>query len=478
MVRIPKAIRIFLFALGGLAGVLLLAALAVLLFVDVDAYKPRVEAAASKAFGMDVTVEGRLRIGYIPRLHVTLENVRIRNRGTEIAFMEEAELAIKLLPLLEQELRYSSITLNRARISIERGRDGRYNYEKSPEVIAASHPLDLPLVSFAELIVAYRDKQSGSAFESKDCNGELTNMRHPGGVPFLTRASLSGQFACSDVHGKETKVSDLKFSVEATDGVFDFKPVTMRVFGGQGSGSLRMDRSAAVPLLHVSYSLSKFRIEEFFKRLPPGKSVSGVMNVSTALSMRGRTRVELRQSAKGEISLSGTNLTLAGVDLDKQLSKYESSQNFNLFDMTAFLFAGPIGLAVTKGIEFSSLAQQTGGSTQIRTVVSKWKVEKGVAYAKDVAMATSENRLALQGGLDFVDDEYDEVFVVLIDSNGCAKVRQRIRGPFSKPVVEKPSVLESLAGPVLNLLRKAGKLLPSTGERCEVFYSGSVAPPK
>ena len=303
-------------------------------------------------------------------------------------------------------------------------------------------------------------------------------MRHPGGAPFLTRLSLSGHLACSEVREKDTKASDLKFSVEATEGVFDFKPLTMRVFGGQGSGSLRMDRSAAVPVIHTRYSISKFRIEEFLQRLPSGKSVSGVMDFSTNLSMRGRTRVELRQSAKGEMSLSGNNLSLAGVNLDEQLKKYEASQNFNLFDMTAFLFAGPIGLAVTKGAEFSSLVQQSEGSTQIRTVVSKWKVEKGVAYAKDVALATSENRIAMQGGLDFVADEYDEVFVGLVDSDGCAKVRQRIRGPFSSPVVEKPNVLVALAGPALNLLSKARDLLPSSGSKCEVFYNGSVAPPK
>ncbi len=478
MARLPKALKISLFALGGLVGVLLLAALAVMLFVDLDAYKPRVEAAASNALGMNVSIEGGLRIGFIPGLHVTLENVRIRNRGTEIAFVEEAELAIQLLALLQQELRYGDITLNRARISIERGLDGRHNYEKSPEAKKTFHALHLQKISFPELIVAYTDKKSGASIEAKNCNGELSNMRHPGGAPFLMRLSLTGQFACNEVREKERLATDLKFSVEATEGVFDFKPVTMRIYGGQGSGNLRMDRSVAVPVLHVSYSLSKFRIEDFFKRLPPGKSVSGLMDFTTSLSMRGRTRAELRQSANGEMSLSGNNLTLSGMNLDEQLSKYEASQNFNLFDMTAFLFAGPIGLAVTKGFEFSSLAQQAEGGTQIRTVVSKWKVEKGVAQAKDVALATSENRLALQGGLDFVNDEYAEVFVVLLDSNGCAKVRQRIRGPFSKPVVEKPSVLASLAGPALNLLSKARDLLPGSGGKCEVYYNGSVAPPK
>lgn len=473
----PKALKVGLLALGALAGIVVLGALAVLAFVDIDDFKPRVESAASSALGMDVTVEGAMRLGFLPGLHVALGNVRVRNGGSQLAFVETAELAIDLLPLLQRELRYDSIVLKRARISIERGRDGRYNYQKPAGFMAAFRPLDLKRVSFPGLVLAYADKASGNAFESGNCEGELTGMRHPGGAPFLTGLSLAGQLACDELRGKQTSVSDIKLSLEATHGVFDFKPVTMRVAGGQGSGSLRLDRSAAVPALQLEYSLARFRIQEFFKGMPPEKSVSGLMDFSTTLSMRGRTRVELRQSANGKMSLSGTNLTLAGMDLDQTFSKYRVSQNFNLFDMTAFLLAGPLGLVITKGYDFSSLAQQAGGSTQIRTVVSRWQVEKGVAHARDVALATGENRLALQGGLDFVNDEFDEVFVALVDSKGCARMRQRVRGPFGKPVVEKPSILTSLSGPVVNLIEKARDLLPGK-DPCEAFYSGSVAPPK
>lgn len=477
MARISNALKISLFALGGLVGALVLAALAVMLLADSDAFKSHAEAAAFAALGMNVTVEGRLRIGVIPGLQATLENVRIRNRGTEIAFVKQAVLAINPLSLFRQKLRYDSVALNGARISIERDRDGRYNYEKLPEAEKMFHALDVREVTFADLIVAYADKESGIGFVSGGCSGELTNMRHPGGATFLSRVSLSGKFACSEVRGKDTTVSDLTFSVKAIEGDFNFEPVTMSVFGGHGSGSMRVDRSVAEPIVQVSYSLSKFRIEEFFKGRPLGKSVNGLMDFSTTLSMRGQTRVALRQSANGEMSLSGMNLTLGGVDIDKELLKYESSQNFNLIDVSAFLFAGPIGLAATKGYEFAGLGQQSGGSTRIRTVVSEWKVEKGVAYAKDVVMATRKNRLALHGGLDFVDDKYDEVIVALIDSSGCAKVRQKIRGPFSKPVVQKNGVMASLAGPVLKLLSKARELVRGTRETCEVFYSGSVGPP-
>ena len=56
-----------------------------------------------------------------------LPTIRSRSMIVALAALsaEEVELAIDLLPLLQQELRYSSITLNRARIAIERGQDGQ-----------------------------------------------------------------------------------------------------------------------------------------------------------------------------------------------------------------------------------------------------------------------------------------------------------------------------------------------------------------
>jgi AsmA protein len=90
-------------------------------------------------------------------------------------------------------------------------------------------------------------------------------------------------------------------------------------------------------------------------------------------------------------------------------------------------------------------------------------------------MATNENRIALVGSLDFVNERFNDVTMAVVDGKGCARVRQKIRGPFQKPEVEKANVLETTVGPVLNLLKQAKKLL---GGQCEQFYAGSVAPPK
>jgi AsmA protein len=142
----------------------------------------------------------------------------------------------------------------------------------------------------------------------------------------------------------------------------------------------------------------------------------------------------------------------------------------------AFFFACPLGLLVTRGYAFASLFQGSGGSSSIKKLFSDWKVERGIAQAKDVAMATKKNRIALKVSLIFVEERFDDVTIALIDAQGCARVQQRISGFFRRPVVEEPKVLMSLAGPALNLLKQARDLFASG--KCEVFYTGSVPAPK
>lgn len=338
--------------------------------------------------------------------------------------------------------------------------------------------LNLAKVSFSDGTLRYVDKQSGEGFEAGDCSLDVSRLQLSGrdrpGI--MQKLSFAAEVACGAVRTKDYAASGLKFSVAGQRGVFDLKPLTMRVFAGQGSGSIRADYTGAVPRHHVRYALSQFHIEAFLKHLSPQKAAEGSMDFSANLSMQGKTVNELRQTAQGQISLRGKNLILNGRDLDREFAGFESSQTFNLVDVGAFFFAGPVGLAVTKGYNFASIFQGSEGRSEIRTLVSDWKVERGVAQAQDVAMATNENRVALHGGLDFVNQRFNNVTVALIDAKGCAKVQQNIRGTFQKPVVEKPSTLKSLTGPVLKLLKQVKGLFP--GGACEVFYAGSVASPK
>jgi AsmA family/AsmA-like C-terminal region len=470
-----KSTKIIFLAAGGLVGALILIAGVVLLILGVNA-KRQVQTLVSDALEMEVDVGGSLGIGFFPSLRITMENVQIRNRGSEIASAAQASLGIELFPLLHKKVRMDSVGLKHVRISIERRRDGGFNFETRTEPKRTFPPMDVARVSLSDATLLYTDQQSGKALEADSCD---LNVRHPQlsknkSVAPLKSLSFTAVLACGEIRTKDLVLSEVKFSIDGKEGVFDLNPVTMRVFGGQGSGNIRADFSGSMPEYHLHYSLSKFHLAEFFKTLSPRNVGDGPMDFFTNLSMKGKTSDEMVRSADGEASLHAHDLTLEIGDIDKEPSRYESSQSFNLVDVGAFFFAGPLGVAITKGYNFASIFQSSGGSSQIRTLVSKWNIEHGVAQAKDVAMATKENRIALKGGLDFVDGRFREVTVALIDAQGCARVQQKIRGSFSKPEVERPSILTSLTGPARKLLRHAKSLF---GEHCDVFYAGSVAPP-
>ena len=473
-----KSLKSILFAIVGLMGLLILISVVLFFFVGTSGYKSRLERAASEALGMEVHVGGRLGIAFFSDLHVRLDDVHIRNREMEIASAKEANLEIALLPLLHREVRIRRIGLQRPRISIKRDRDGVFNFEKRKEAKGTFFTLALDNLSLTDGVFLYGDEQSGEGFEVGNFKLDLRSSQIAGGnsAELLKNLSFTAEFACREIRTKDLMFSDVKFTCKGKDGIFALNPVTMRLFGGQGSGSIGADFSGPVPHYSVRSSLSKFRIEEYLKTVSSKKVAEGSMDFSASLSMRGNTAKEIKQTAGGEVSLRGENLTLYGNDLDREFARFESSQNFNLLDAGALLFAGPLGLAVTKGYNFASIFQGSGGSSSIGKLFSDWKVERGIAQAKDVAMATKQNRIALQGRINFVDERFDDVTIALIDARGCARVQQKIRGPFRKPVVEKPNVLMSLAGPTLNLLKRAKDLF--TGGKCEAFYTGSVPAPK
>jgi AsmA protein len=465
-----------LIALGAAFAVLLVLAGTAALVLRVNA-RSRLETAASDALGMQVHIGGTVAVSVIPGLHFALREVQVQNRGVQIASADEVELGIELLPMLQKEIRANRIRLKHLTLAIERDRSGTLNIEVSPAAGSTTLTVSVANLSVSDATLTYADQRSGEAFGAAACNLEVNHLSLSSGQnrTLLQRLSLAATLACARVHSKDFDASEVTTAIDGQSGSFLFNPLTMRLSDGHGSGDLRADFSGAAPSYHLRYRLTQFRLEEFFRNVSPKSIGTGFMDFSATLALHGRTTEVLVPSAEGVAALHGENLTLATGDLDASLSRYESSQRFNLIDFGAFFFAGPLGLAVTKSYNYARIFQGAPGSTSIRTLSSEWQVEHGVAQATDVAMATPRNRVALKGGLDFVTGRYDQVTVAVIDPRGCVIVQQKLDGTFLDPVLEKPNVLGTITGPARTLLREASTLV---GAKCQVFYTGAVAPSK
>lgn len=265
------------YAIGALIGLLVLAAIALFLFLDVNAYKARLEAAASGITGMEVSVNGRLGVGFFPGLLVTLEDVHIRNRGTELVTARKARIGVDFLALLNKSVRIRKVELEHPSLSIERGRDGRFNFEKSEAVRRPLPDLNLAKVSFSDGALRYVDRQSGKGFAAAECSLDASRLQLSDGdrPGIMKNLSIAAEIVCGAVRTKDYAASDLKMTVAGQRGVFDIKPLTMRVYDGQGAGDMRADFTGAVPRYHVSYTLSQFQVDAFLKPLSPHNAPEG-----------------------------------------------------------------------------------------------------------------------------------------------------------------------------------------------------------
>jgi len=472
-----KTMQRVLIALAGAAVLLVILAVWLgprLLGANVRA---RLQADASSALGMQVQVGGRVALRFLPLLHVTLEDIHIRNRGADVASIAEAQLGIELRSLLHKDLVFRSVQFKGAQITIERNKSGELNIDRPPSADISSPAADIARVSLADSSLIYTDAQLGNNFTAANCRLELSALKLTASTPpdILKSLSFTGHLACAQMRTKNLMATDVKATVTGTGGKLEFDPVALEMFGGHGSGNVSADFTAAEPVYRVHSTLAKLQVADFSKTVTPEKIAEGALDFSANLTMRGTPKTGVMRTLAGEASLRGHDLVFDIGDLDKEFSHYESTQNFNLIDVGAFFLAGPLGVAVTKGYDYARILRKSAGRTTIRTLLSQWKVDRGIAQAQDVALATPQNRIAMQGGLDLVNDTYDDVTVALISPQGCARVEQRIRGSFRKPDVDKPNVVATITGPARKLLNKGKSLF---GAKCKVFYSGAVEAPK
>ena len=473
MPRIPRIAQRIALTLVVLLATALVAMMALL---DPSAHKAKIEEAASRALGMEVTVNGPMALRWRPTAYLVLRDVRARKAGADIVAAKEAVVGLRLGSLLGGRPQLRSVALHDGTLAIVRDANGRFNFQKDPVPGQARPARDLPDVSFSQATITYSDPRFERRIEARGCQGRIGQLHTAGGERrLLAGLSFDGEAACAEVRSGDMALAEVGMATRAKDGVFDFHQIRTRLFDVQGSGRARADFTGAAAAYQVEYTLPQFPVEQLLKALALKPVATGRMDLTAKLAMHGRTAKELEKTVTGTVSLRGQGLMYHGGNLDERVERFESSQNFNLFDVGAMMLAGPAGLLVTKGYEFVTVAQGTPGKSEIRTLVSDWVVERGVARARDVAMATPANRVAIKGGIDFVNDRFQGMTIAVVDAKGCAKVQQQVKGTLHKPEVEKLNAIEALTAPAVQLLKKGAELIG--GESCEVFYAGTVPAP-
>jgi AsmA protein len=235
-----------------------------------------------------------------------------------------------------------------------------------------------------------------------------------------------------------------------------------------------MDISKKERSYKLQYAVTGASLEFFVEKFYKKKFLKGTIDYSVDLHAIGESWTVLKKNMAGEIKISGDSIHLSGIVVDKVIQKFERSQNFNLTDIGAVLIAGPVGLAVTKGSDFVSLATvnlKPNHHTLIKELNTTWTLQDRQLITKDVAFATFQNRIAFNGRIDFARDSIPGLTIAVIDKNGCSLMDQKLYGKTNNLKTGKLNITKTLFGSVINFMNVI------VGKDCKPVYTGKVEAP-
>jgi AsmA protein len=126
-----RIVRIAAIVVGTLVGLIVVALVALLLFVDPNRYRGDIEQAAKQHTARVLAIHGKLELKVFPWLALSVHDVELSNRegfGTQpFLTVQNASIGVKLLPLLGKRLEVSRVRLDGVNITlISRGEQNNW----------------------------------------------------------------------------------------------------------------------------------------------------------------------------------------------------------------------------------------------------------------------------------------------------------------------------------------------------------------
>ncbi len=115
--------------IGGAATVAVV--LAVVIFAltfNINSHRPRIEAAASGATGLEVRINGNMGLSFFP-FGISARDIHVAGEGGEILSFESLKLGAEFMSLLKKQLKVTNCELIKPVVTIVKDVDGKYNFE-------------------------------------------------------------------------------------------------------------------------------------------------------------------------------------------------------------------------------------------------------------------------------------------------------------------------------------------------------------
>lgn len=212
-----RLLKIILYLVAGIVGILVIAAVSLTLFFDPNDFRDRIQAAVKESTGRDLVV-GELELSVFPWLAVNVGPSELGNaegfESEQFLSFESASLSVRILPLiLRQEVIVGTASLDGLQVNLEVAPNGVTNWDDlsegdetaSPETengSDASADFDVANIAVTNASVSYSDASAGSDYSVSGLSFQTSRIA--AGIPIDIRAEFDFASSSDGVGGHIT----------------------------------------------------------------------------------------------------------------------------------------------------------------------------------------------------------------------------------------------------------------------------------
>lgn len=257
-----KLVKIILIFFSSVIGLIVAAVIIIPLVVDLNDYKPEIEAAVKDKTGRSLSIVGDMDISIFPWIGISTGEISLSNAQgftpNSFAVIKQSNIQIKLIPLLSKEVEVSTVIFKGLELNLAKNKKGLSNWDdlsatktakkteqpqaeqESANKAPALAALMIGGLSIEDAKITWNDKQAGQKVIIKDFNlktGKISlneaidielSLFIANNTPAVTEAlSLSTQLKIDDsfqiIHLNNTDIKSATKGAVVPNGAIDIQ---------------------------------------------------------------------------------------------------------------------------------------------------------------------------------------------------------------------------------------------------------------
>ncbi len=278
---------------AGLIALLVIAAIALPMFISADYLKAQLQEQVKKATGRELAIKGKVSLSVLPSIAVNVEDVTFGNpagfASPYFVHIDKLAVGAALAPLLSQQLRVTGITLDGATLNLEENAAGAQNW------------------SFTKATTPGKPQAAAQAQNAKQSGSE------PLIIDEITLKNAAVNYRKAGAQPMQLAANNIDTIIHLNGPLVKIDLANASLYNGTAKGNVEMNSDTNA--LSVKLDFANVQIEPLMTALSGASRVKGAATIALDVTGKGANEQALMGSLKGTATTKITDGAIKDINI-------------------------------------------------------------------------------------------------------------------------------------------------------------------